>query len=917
MYSGYKKLLKLVPFLILLLTLAVSIIVVRERQEIRKKASSQNQYASTPQPVNTSYSVGAFYMPKYSSLTREYALLYKWNSEESDKKAESDGSGVVRWPLLGMYDEGSSDVLDWQIKWAVEHGIDHFIFDWYWQQYSTQPTWGKSLDSFIKAKYSNYMKFSLFYTATRGFWLGENQVDKPRTETMLRNIVDYWATHYFNKPNFFKIDGKPVVYADFYSTLSDLGYPRALEVMREQARSHGYPDIYFVAMLGFGIGGDSNYYKGRIDEIESASYNAVSSYGYAQKEQVADCTLYPQGFRGFTKDMLSYTQNKNVKFIPSISVFADFRAISNREFGGEPKWYNDPTWCNNPSPELMEQTMRGTLAELDTNKAGGVVINDKPLVVITSWNEWIEGSNFEPGIRVGYGGDPFGYIKAFRNALTNETRQQLAPPQSTGPDNPGPFGLRQESKTSFVFDSQEEADKWLVQEGSSLVVTPEGARSRAAPAYSSYKKALTGDIIVWRGAWLDTDKYSKVRLKFRTRCGYNFDQQCTATDGLIFFMTSSYKGPYSFPPFSERFIGGSGQALQEYETMEIDLSQNSRWTGNLQEFGIRMNFSTSPVQLDLQEVTFIPSTNGNPYGPLDKPNDQDRCTIEGWAFDPDAPNSPVAVRLYDNPADPNNPDKPPFAILTADIYREDLCSSAQTQNTCNHAFRITTREIEDKYKNLLSGDHKIYGVIQNIGAGSDQRLWNDGKVYNYSNCASPTPTSSTSPQSQLDFKIKLQGYENLEGAQVRITLARYGIVIYGPQDIPIQAVPGGAFIGSVTGIEPGQYDVFIKGPVHLQRKFANVDLVGGINNQDWSDSVLLQGDVFDDTGSSSYGDNYIRFSDLTAIMSVWDSSETPVNQLPSDKQKYDLEKDGFIMLSDLTAILANWTSSEVKGDEVR
>jgi hypothetical protein len=37
-------------------------------------------------------------------------------------------------PLLGWYDEGCPEVIDWQIKWAVEHGITSFCVDWYWNR---------------------------------------------------------------------------------------------------------------------------------------------------------------------------------------------------------------------------------------------------------------------------------------------------------------------------------------------------------------------------------------------------------------------------------------------------------------------------------------------------------------------------------------------------------------------------------------------------------------------------------------------------------------------------------------------------------------------------------------------------------------------------------------------------------------
>ncbi|MBQ7335096.1 MAG: hypothetical protein IJW92_01300 [Clostridia bacterium] len=36
-----------------------------------------------------------------------------------------------RIPLMGYYDEENPEVGDWEIKWAVENGINCFIYCWY------------------------------------------------------------------------------------------------------------------------------------------------------------------------------------------------------------------------------------------------------------------------------------------------------------------------------------------------------------------------------------------------------------------------------------------------------------------------------------------------------------------------------------------------------------------------------------------------------------------------------------------------------------------------------------------------------------------------------------------------------------------------------------------------------------------
>ena len=54
-------------------------------------------------------------------------------------------------------------ILDWHIKWAVEHGIDFFAFDWYYH-YLHGPAilLNQALDKgLLNGRYRDYMKFCL------------------------------------------------------------------------------------------------------------------------------------------------------------------------------------------------------------------------------------------------------------------------------------------------------------------------------------------------------------------------------------------------------------------------------------------------------------------------------------------------------------------------------------------------------------------------------------------------------------------------------------------------------------------------------------------------------------------------------------------------------------------------------------
>ena len=74
-------------------------------------------YVPEPQPVKSDVEITAIYYPGTEQMS-EWDIIA--------------GTCPERKPLLGWFDEGNPEAIDWQIKWAVEHGITSFCVDWYW-----------------------------------------------------------------------------------------------------------------------------------------------------------------------------------------------------------------------------------------------------------------------------------------------------------------------------------------------------------------------------------------------------------------------------------------------------------------------------------------------------------------------------------------------------------------------------------------------------------------------------------------------------------------------------------------------------------------------------------------------------------------------------------------------------------------
>lgn len=169
------------------------------------------------------------------------------------------------------------------------------------------------------------------------------------------------------------------------------------------------------------------------------------------------------------------------------------------------------------------------------------------------------------------------------------------------------------------------------------------------------------------------------------------------------------------------------------------------------------------------------------------------------------------------------------------------------------------------------------------------------------------------PVSNLNLRIKFQGLSSTSRNYPKEIDVKVKNVGYDSGVIKTTAVydPAGYYTAAIslpTNFPAGTntYQLFIKGPSHLQKRFDTVSLVKN------SDNLVQKISPIDElTRGDVVNDNVIMLNDITAIISLWTQSEVPVT---TATQKYDLTEDGNIGLADITAIISNWISSEVRGD---
>lgn len=176
-------------------------------------------------------------------------------------------------------------------------------------------------------------------------------------------------------------------------------------------------------------------------------------------------------------------------------------------------------------------------------------------------------------------------------------------------------------------------------------------------------------------------------------------------------------------------------------------------------------------------------------------------------------------------------------------------------------------------------------------------------LFNLRPTAAPSPTPGPDAGS-IAFTLKFQGISTPGLSKtVSLTLKQGETTIYSFMNVAVSSKIGGVYSGKIEGVNPGAYDIYLKGETHLTRKFPETVIETGKNSFDFSSKMLLAGD-FD-------GNNKINVSDVGVLSS---KITTPSIMVDVNNQIFDLDGNGEIGSSDMDLILSNYQGLEVSGD---
>lgn len=335
--------------------------------------------------------------PKPAFGPIEISALYYPGTEQMAEWDQVEQTLPHIKPLLGWYDEGNPEVIDWQIKWAVEHGISSFCVDWYWNRgVQRLDHWVKG---YYQAKYRKYLKWYMMYA-------NHNEAGAHSTEDQI-NVTQFWLDNYFKTPEYYTTeDGRPVVVLwsfdlldkDFINEAAQNGetlqpgegVKRALKITDDMAKQAGLPGVCFIDMYhGW------KYDQDKIDRAKQAGYEAQMIYNFDTISYfiAEDCRKPTDERNRFSYDLVVEASKRWWNMTSKDTAFP-FLPILPTGWNDQPRSFQKARVITDRTPEKFRvicQNCKDFCIEKGFKK-----------IIIAPLNEWQEGSYIEPNEEYGF-----------------------------------------------------------------------------------------------------------------------------------------------------------------------------------------------------------------------------------------------------------------------------------------------------------------------------------------------------------------------------------------------------------------------------------------------------------------------------------------------------------------------------------
>ncbi|MGC9318937.1 MAG: glycoside hydrolase family 99-like domain-containing protein [Armatimonadota bacterium] len=301
---------------------------------------SQRQFTDVPRKVM------AFYYTWYGTPEFEHGWRH-WNAVDF---ANRDIKASTHYPLIGPYDSQDPEVIDLHIDQAQRSGVDCFIATWWGRGDYTDEAFDLLLD---RARPKGF-EATVYWETVPGE--GEEQI-----RHAVADLV-YLLRRYGRDPAFLKVDGRPVIFV--YGRVMGQVPQAAWSKIITRARERVGHDFLLIA----------DGYR----ESNARLFDGVHTYnicGWVRRKPLEQ--IRNEARESFTSAVQLARQHGKISCITVIPGYDDTKI---RE------------------PGLVAERKGGDTYEALWQEA---IEAGPDWVLITSWNEWHEGSEIEPSFEDG------------------------------------------------------------------------------------------------------------------------------------------------------------------------------------------------------------------------------------------------------------------------------------------------------------------------------------------------------------------------------------------------------------------------------------------------------------------------------------------------------------------------------------
>lgn len=354
------------------------------------------------------YDIAAYIWPSYTGDEPRTRIFWpegygEWQTVKS-ATAKFPGHVWPRKPLWGYVNEADPYVMEMEIEAAAAHGVNVFIYDWYW--YDNRPFLEQCLDNgYLKARNNDKVKFYVMWANHDASSLWDKRTseryptdilwDGKVNFTQFKTIVDRIINMYFSHPSYYKINGKPVfmlyLLENFVQGLGSIDEAKkALEYFREQTVKAGFPGLHLQLVIRNNtfskFWGDEKFEGTFCDAANYLEFDSYTNYQFGSCTDVKH--PYPEVLDAIKEKWKEFEDSYKNPYYPHVSLGWD----------NNPRFKElMPTITTDTTPENIKKGYEAVKEYIDTHKN-----LEAPLITLNSWNEWTEGSYLEPDDINGY-----------------------------------------------------------------------------------------------------------------------------------------------------------------------------------------------------------------------------------------------------------------------------------------------------------------------------------------------------------------------------------------------------------------------------------------------------------------------------------------------------------------------------------